>query len=281
MGRDMTQWILGRGFKVATLGAAALVAIAAQAHAADMAVKAPIYKAPPVVVDQWTGGHVGVNIGYSWGDFKTHSSQPIFATDNFNASPNVDGVLGGFQAGYNWRINPQWVWGLEADITITGERKRQTWGFIGEEGSADFSPDRCCGPATLSHKWEFPWFATFRGRIGVTPTPDWLLYATGGLAVGETKYSFRFSQPDADGPTDFALSHDTTRVGYAVGVGGEFFIWRGWSAKVEYLFVDLGKVSINTRDIDGFPFHVDYRARDNILRFGLNWHFDTPVVARY
>jgi len=49
----------------------------------------------------------------------------------------------------------------------------------------------------------------------------------------------------------------------------------------ESLYVDLGKVSIDTVDIDGDPFHVDDRVRDHILRIGLNCRFDGPVVARY
>jgi outer membrane immunogenic protein len=34
------------------------------------------------------------------------------------------------------------------------------------------------------------WFGTVRGRVGFLVTPQWLLYATGGLAYGETKSSF-------------------------------------------------------------------------------------------
>ena len=57
---------------------------------------------------------------------------------------------------------------------------------------------------------------------------------------------------------------------------------RAWSVKLEYLFVDLGRVSINAVDIDGVPFSVDYRVRDHIARIGLNYRFPAgPVVARY
>jgi opacity protein-like surface antigen len=33
------------------------------------------------------------------------------------------------------------------------------------------------------------WFGTLRARLGATPTPDSLIYATGGLAVGRIKTS--------------------------------------------------------------------------------------------
>jgi hypothetical protein len=40
-------------------------------------------------------------------------------------------------------------------------------------------------------------------------------------------------------------------------------------------------VSIDTIDIDGDRFHVDYRVRDHILRIGLNYRFAGPVIAKY
>jgi hypothetical protein len=48
---------------------------------------------------------------------------------------------------------------------------------------------------------------------------------------------------------------------------------RYWSVKGEYLFVDLGTRTINTRDIDGVPFRVSYTVRDHIARIGLNYAF--------
>jgi outer membrane immunogenic protein len=66
-----------------------------------------------------------------------------------------------------------------------------------------------------------------------------------------------------------------------VGAGTEVRLSDNWSAKFEYLYIDLGNVSIDTRDIDGAPFHVGYRARDHILRVGLNYRFDERVIAKY
>jgi outer membrane immunogenic protein len=41
-----------------------------------------------------------------------------------------------------------------------------------------------------------------------------------------------------------------------------------WSAKVEYLYIDTGDTSVT---LFGVPF--DARAKDNIVRVGLNYHF--------
>ena len=51
-----------KNFVVAAAAVAAFGFVGA-ASAADMAVKAPIYKAPPVALYNWTGFYVGVQVG--------------------------------------------------------------------------------------------------------------------------------------------------------------------------------------------------------------------------
>jgi outer membrane immunogenic protein len=267
-------------FAAAGLG----VGLAAAASAADLGGPAPtpVYtKARPLPPPTWTGFYVGGNVGYSWGPWGTASNQKVFDFESTTASPKVDGVIGGLQAGYDWQYSPQWVFGIEADIQITGEKAKQSWGdpelpvpppFCTQ---CDFVP-RVGGPASLASEWDFPWFGTARARAGYLVTPSSLLYATGGLAFGESRYKFNFSQPGAaavPAPTNYALSDSQTRLGFALGAGAETKVDRNWSVKFEYLYVDLGTASINTTDIDGMPFRVDYHVRDHIARVGLNYSF--------
>jgi outer membrane immunogenic protein len=255
------------------------------ASAADLYTKAP--PAPPPL-STWTGFYAGANVGYGWGPWDATSNQKIFDFQSTTASPQLNGALGGIQIGYNYQVNTQWLLGLEADVQITGQKKTQNWGDPGLPVQqppppnpcdnicpADFVPRRG-GAASLSSEWDLPWFGTVRARAGYLAAPNWLLYGTGGLAFGEAGYKFNFSQPGAAGvpaPTNFSLSNNTTKLGYAVGGGVETKLDRNWSVKFEYLFVDLGTVSINTTDIDGFPFNVNHHVRDNIARVGLNYSF--------
>src|SRR5258708_1216248 len=118
-----------RRFFVGSIALATL--IAGPAMAADMPVKAQVYKAPPpVAVLSWTGFYVGANAGYSWGDWKPSSNFPVFdGTTSFfppnsgfidtwdcasfgpfcAAKANVRGAIGGGQAGYNWQSDK---WGF-------------------------------------------------------------------------------------------------------------------------------------------------------------------------
>src|SRR4051812_4825207 len=79
---------------VFSLGAAPL------AIAADMRVKAPVYKAPPAAVYDWTGCYVGGNFGYGWQ--RTTSTDDESGTSTFledAGTSNGTGVVGGGQIG--------------------------------------------------------------------------------------------------------------------------------------------------------------------------------------
>jgi opacity protein-like surface antigen len=117
--------------------AVAALAATGAAQAADMPVKAPIFKAAPY--DPWTGFYAGGNVGYSFASW--NSSNPVpgntlasAGLGNFGpgltstAKPRVDGWIGGLQAGYNWHVQPSWVVGLEGDFQWTGEKASNTGG---------------------------------------------------------------------------------------------------------------------------------------------------------
>ena len=71
----------------------------------------------------WNGLYWGVNIGYSWGESKNdvtlQVAPGVFGTAS--ASREVNGVIGGFQSGYNYQFG-QWVWGFETDFQASGQK---------------------------------------------------------------------------------------------------------------------------------------------------------------
>jgi outer membrane immunogenic protein len=141
--------------------------------------------------------------------------------------------------------------------------------------------------ATVDQKLE--WFGTFRGRAGVAVTPSVLLYATGGAAYGTIKTDLGLAGfTPAGTPVAVAGSSSDTRFGWTVGGGIEAMFASNWSAKIEYLYVDLGKISSTAifPTAAGVPLGVSLNSRitDNIVRAGINYHFSAgpgPVVARY
>jgi outer membrane immunogenic protein len=277
-------------------------ALATSSFAADMPLKAP-----PLPVWSWAGFYVGGNVGYGWAQDPAtltdttattrtrvndaDTPAPIFiplgtttTTASGSGNLNSQGWLGGIQGGYNWQSR-WWVFGLEGDIQASGQR-----------GSVGICDTAGCpiGSGMATDNFSMPWFGTFRGRIGFTPDPRWLVYATGGLAVAEIKDSLA-GGPVGGGPGGVAWSVDTTRAGFAVGGGVEAALFDRWSLKVEYLFMDFGSVSGSgvgaattvTTGACGFcvpPRIVEIistqttgaastRIYDNLVRIGLNYHF--------
>jgi outer membrane immunogenic protein len=273
-----------------TLTGIALVSLAVgPAMAADL--RTPVYTKAPVMapIYNWTGFYIGLNGGYSWGrsntDFTITST--IAGVPAGSVSQDINGWVGGGQIGYNWQSGT-FVFGLEADIQATGQK-----------GTFNFATPALCPTITIavlpcvtgsgSIEQELPWFGTLRGRLGVTPSPTWLLYVTGGLAYGQVDTEATFSATSAfvGGPVIASVSaasnSSTTRVGWVIGAGAEWAISGPWSAKLEYLYMDLG--TVNTSFAGPAPFTLmttSSRITDNIVRVGVNYRFGgSPVVARY
>jgi len=111
---------------LSAIGVAAAL-VANPVFAADMATRAPVYKAPPPMpVFSWTGWYIGGNAGYGWGSNTNPRMTPdptdllgfgpFFAAGG-NVFPNLTpkGFIGGGQIGYDWQFN-NWVLGLVADF---------------------------------------------------------------------------------------------------------------------------------------------------------------------
>jgi len=294
---------MGISMKKFLICTVALVALAAPAAAADLAAR-PYAKAPAMIaaaVYDWTGFYIGGNAGYSWGRASTDgslagtqnvsvfrtagptlvsSTNTVLGTLPLGGRGNVDGFVGGGQAGYNWQRGT-WLFGLEADIQGSDERAR-----------ADVCTVAGCpvGSALFTANYRLDWFGTARGRVGFLPTERVLLYATGGLAYGH------MSATEATTP----FSWGSTRAGWTVAAGVEAAIDRNWSVKLEYLYMDLGNVGgtsgsatavTNAPNTPGAGFNTvttttltsafNSRFTDNIVRVGVNYRFGGPVVARY
>jgi outer membrane immunogenic protein len=259
------------------IGIAAVASLlATSAFAADLPVKtytkAPVYVEP---IYNWTGFYIGGNIGYSWGRSNdtstlTNAAGTVLLTTSDKS--DLNGIVGGGQIGYNWQMQ-SWVWGLEADIQGTDENGSRAYTFTAAPilGNNFFIPV----PIPFALNQKIDWFGTVRGRAGILVTPKVLLYATGGLAYGQVNSS------ETAGLVSSVFSSSTTNVGWTVGAGIEGAIGGNWTAKLEYLYVDLGTVSASftlpSTNVSSYSSHIT----DNVLRVGVNYRFDSAVVAKY
>jgi outer membrane immunogenic protein len=174
----------------------------------------------------WTGAYVGIYGGGGFG--RSNFSAPL-ASGGFDLS----GAVAGGTLGYNYQMG-QAVLGIEGD-----------GGWSNIRGSST-----CAG---LSCETRNDWLATVRGRLGYA-AGRFMPYVTGGAAFGNIKTSVATLG-----------STDTTRTGWTAGGGVEMHIAGPWSAKLEYLYVDLGRGDSLTGSNTKFD--------TNIVRAGLNYKF--------
>jgi outer membrane immunogenic protein len=237
-----------RHFRSAALAAVALIGVASVAFAADLPTKAPVYKAP-IAVATWTGFYVGVQAGYGWENDPTYNyTSTMMMVPDPSVSFGTQGFVGGATAGYNWQTG-MLVLGVEGDISYADVK-----GSALTAGTAPCFVQGCT--AGLS------WFGTGRLRLGYA-MGDWMPYLTGGGAVGEIKGS---ADLGACSPAA-TCSFDETHWGWTVGGGLEYRFYRNWSAKVEYLYMNLGTPSFNAANLTSSAFAY------NIVRGGVNLHF--------
>lgn len=223
---------------LASVGLMAMAGLVGTASAADLprqVYKAPAYIAP---INNWTGFYIGVNGGGAWGN-SGWAGAPV----DFDVS---GGLIGG-TIGYNWQFGT-WVLGLEGDAD---------WANI--KGST--SSGLCAGGFTCETKNSF--LSTVRGRLGYT-FDRWMPYVTGGAAIGNIKAS-----------TPGLSNVDNTNVGWTVGAGLEYAFAPNWSAKLEYLYVDLGDVSCGTGSACNFGAAANNKVdfTTNVVRGGVNFRF--------
>ncbi len=255
------QFEMGSTMKRILLASAALIGTAVTAQAADMAAKAPYYKAPIVAVYNWTGFYMGVNAGAGIGrDRILHS---YTGNDSIYRSPQ--GGFGGAQIGWNWQADSLLgpiVYGIEADIQ---------GGNLSGGGASVLGPN---GPNSVQYGTSSDWFGTVRGRVGIAHGPV-LSYVTGGFAYGNVKSTI----VEAGVGT---FTQDRTATGWTVGSGVEAALGGNWTGKLEYLYLNLGN---RTGVAFGPPAQLaNTELRENIFRVGLNYRIGgnssyTPVVA--
>lgn len=217
--------------------ASAAVLISGSAMAADAIVyNSPAPAAQAVNTFSWEGAYAGVNAGYGFGKMK----------DDVGGVIKPRGFVGGVQAGYNWQFD-QVVAGIEADFQ--GSTMKQAITFDNDNGEV-----------LGGNSAKIQWFGTVRGRLGANIAERTMLYGTAGLAYGQVKFE-EFSRYNT-----YAVSQ--TRTGYTVGGGVEYAFTDNMTLKTEYLYTDLGKISLGNSDNS-----VKAKTNFHTVRIGVNYKF--------
>ena len=261
---------------LSTLGALAIAA--ATGANAQTAERAP----------QWGGFYVGLNVG---ADQSLQGREIPFTSTllpGFIAQLGTSGTstvstdrtafFYGGQVGYNHQVGAS-VIGIEMDFQnfAKPETENATNKTLPHPVAGTISTDFTAAQGTH-------WVGTVRGRLGYALTPSLLVYATGGLAIGEIFYRAGFVQNlnafPATTPGLASMSNSTIRVGSALGAGTELKLSSQWSTKLEFIQYDLGTLEAQSRFVyPNVATTVGSTAtsasfRDRIFRLGLNYRLN-------
>lgn len=203
----------------------------------------------------WTGFYVGAQAGYGWGDTDFH-----YEPFDTSVEMEFDGFVGGVTAGYNAQRGSLVV-GVEADVSYSDFSKDVERPLV-------FGAQPCVTPGE-GCSLDIDWFGTARVRFGFAMDTV-MPFVTGGIAFGDVEAHFDTGACDCE--------IDETAFGWTVGGGIEWAFAENWSAKAEYLYVNLGEPDTEALNTGPFPppaSNVSTSDFDfSVVRVGVNYRFD-------
>ena len=257
------------------LAAILLAGVSATSQAADIA---------PAPAMDWTGFYAGAFAGGGWGTTDIGSERREHGEENEpetlqggnghkggGPSLDVDGMLGGVQAGYDLQ-HDAFLFGIVGDFAFSGisgdvekakEEEEPKPAILNGQGNGDGS-----GPPA-AFDVEYDWLATLRARVGFLPTENWLIYGTGGLAWA----GINFESTIDEGPLS-GMSNDDSDFGYAVGGGTEVRLDESWSLFAEALYMDFGDNDVDVESDEGPYGSVNYDSTLWTVKAGVNFRFN-------
>ena len=242
---------------LASVALAAL--ITAPAIAADL--RRPVYPPPapqptvviPIQIWTWTGCYVGGHVGGLWA-----GKEFVDAALAESGDHDVNGWLGGVQAGCDYQFAGRWVIGIQGDYAWT---------------NAEASHVSLLDPS-LTIQTRIESLASVTGRLGYA-WDRFLGYVKGGAAWERDNFNV------FNNVTLATLAVSGERRGWTVGVGGEYAFTDYLAGFVEYNYYDFGSRDI-TFSNGGI---LDINATKNVVKAGLNFRFGGwgkyPVTVRY
>jgi outer membrane immunogenic protein len=212
----------------------------------------------------WTGLYFGVNAGYGWarGTSLTRFTDGLLDGMSAVGAANLGGGMVGGQAGFNWQAG--WlVFGIEAD---------------GDWAVHKVTVAAACGDTcAITDTVKIQALVTGRGRVGVA-FDRIMAYATAGMAFVSASDELIVTNAEVTGnfPT---ISN--SKVGWTAGAGVEAAFWGHWSARAEYLYVNVNGFNSSGGVAGVFVTPIiatgtvaeSWRFRENLARIAVNYRF--------
>jgi len=268
----------------------------------------PAYKSAPNLISStpWSGVYAGINAGYAVGYINQNSYNASGGNNNgISASYDwlndnfIQGGTAGGQFGYNHTFANHLVVGGEADISWADINNLAYSPYKSYNGSGIYAYSDGTGNSGSEYtRLGLNWMGTVRARFGYD-MGKFLPYVTGGFAYGQLSNVLSVSNlsPSNGSGTMAYGSNSTVSTGWTLGAGAEYMVADNWSLKGEYLYTQLGGISVPinsySSSLDANSASATYTTIDTSVfafhqfRFGLNYHTGwlgggvAPIRASY
>jgi opacity protein-like surface antigen len=217
----------------------------------------------PVTASQasetWAGPHIGIE-GLALAGNDRGREYNSAGYNGWKQDLNLDGYGFGVVAGYTWAPSASCLLGFEAGYRRY-DANDQVYQVHEQDRSYCTPPEDC----TISSKLDQAFSLT--GRIGYPVTDSLVFYGTAGFTTAHLRRTVQDW-----GARGFArYDYDKWQTGPTYGVGAEYALGKGISAKLEYRYTDLGSYAFDTPAYRGVTEHYDYRQEE--VSIGLNYRF--------
>ncbi len=176
----------------------------------------------PAMAQDWSGLYAGVQIGYGFGDAGGRIA--VGPLPRFDSSP--EGPLTGAFMGYNWMMSPNWVAGVEGDISVSD---------ISDRGTST------APPAAFNQRLKNA--AALRVRAGYS-MGRYMPYAALGVAAGQVKT--QALNVVATNP-----SGKKVHKGFTAALGMDMFVSDNAWMRVEFRHTNYGGASYAFNELPG------------------------------
>jgi len=198
----------------------------------------------------WSGPFVGVDVGYTWTtDKKNNNSRD----GNHYYSKNEDnGGLVGVSTGYNFMVNENWLLG------ITGEYAT----YDAQDSYNNLQngvPNNVITVSSIEQK------VSLLAKLGYLIDDKTLLFVTGGYSTAEISREYDQESPNR------REKHKDWQNGWTIGLGGDYFFYKNFSANLEYRYTDFGTDNVIVAMWNDAP--QPQEVRQDEVTFGITYHF--------
>lgn len=196
---------------------------------------------------EWSGAYIGGSLGaaHSRGSFDASTSDgfvgsyftppdPEQIAEAADQSASQSKLSAGLFGGYGKQFDNLYV-GVEAGVNSLN--------FDESTSSGDIYESNITASFTNKISVKADWQASLRARVGWAEK-RWLAYLTGGLAVTQIRMDATFTDNLATGTLGSDSDNDT-KLGWVIGLGGEYALSESWTLRAEYLYADYGKADTN------------------------------------